>query len=62
MDFLTVNEVATMLNVNEQTIRNYINKKDLKAYKIGGSYQIDKSDLRAFIETTANTYEPNQKQ
>ena len=46
MDFLTVNEVATMLNVNEQTIRNYINKKDLKAYKIGGSYQIDKSDLK----------------
>lgn len=46
---LTTKEVAEKLIVTERTIINYIQKGILKAYRIGGQYRIDETDLNDFI-------------
>ena len=58
-EFLTLKEVSAMLQVSEQTIRNYIKKGDLIAIKFGNTHRapvrIRRSDLDTFLG--ANIYE-----
>lgn len=46
----TLDEVADMLHVSERTAFRYIHDKKLVAKKVGGSWRISTSDLKAFIE------------
>lgn len=48
---LTIKESADILKVHWQSVRNYIDSKQLKASKIGKNIRIRKSDLEAFIES-----------
>ena len=48
---LTINETADILKVHWQSVRNYIDSKELKASKIGKNIRIKKSDLDAFINS-----------
>jgi len=58
-EFLTLKGVSALLQVSEQTIRNYIKKGDLIAIKFGTTHRapvrIRRSDLDAFLG--ANIYE-----
>lgn len=54
MEFLTVEQVAEMIGVTEKTLRSYIHKGDLKAYKFGAVWRIAESDLKVFIESKSN--------
>jgi predicted adenylyl cyclase CyaB len=47
---LTIKEVSLKLGVHWQTVRNYIQKNQLKAYKIGRTLRVQKEDLEAFIK------------
>lgn len=49
-DILTIKQVAERLKVSERTIRNWIDKGDLKAYRFGLQYRIDETDLNEFIK------------
>ena len=48
--FLTVEEVATKLQLHWQTILNYIKAGKLRAVKLGRGYRIDPVDLARFLE------------
>ncbi len=48
---LTVEQVASLLQVHWQTILNYIKAGKLRAVKLGRGYRIDPADLKRFIES-----------
>lgn len=54
MNYLTVEQVAASLGLSEKTVRNYINKGELKAFKLGTSWKISPQDLETFIQTKSN--------
>ena len=47
----TVSEVAQRLRVSDRTVRNWVERGELKVFRIGKrGYRIAESDLLAFIE------------
>ncbi len=56
-ELLTIDQVATELQLHPDTIRRYIKKKQLKSIKLGGSaVRIKRSELDKFIqESEQNT-------
>ncbi len=48
-EFLTVEQVAELLQVHWQTVLNYIKNGKLKAVKLGKGYRIPKNALQHFI-------------
>ena len=49
-DFLTVREVAKILDLTERTVRDLFNKGTIKARKIAGKYVTTRDILKAYIE------------
>ena len=47
--FLTVPEVADLLQVSERTVRRWISAKELPAHHIGRSVRIARDDLDLFM-------------
>ena len=52
-DFYTAKELADKLGLNIMTIYRYIDKKKLKAYKIGKEFRIERSDFETFLKRTS---------
>src|SRR5437588_8535293 len=48
--FLTVAEVASMLKLNQQTVRNWIDQGSLPALRVGRRVRIRRSDLERLLE------------
>ena len=48
--FLTVAEVAEMLKLNQQTVRNWIDQGSLPALRVGRRVRIRRSDLDRMLE------------
>ena len=48
--FLTVADVAEMLKLNQQTVRNWIDQGLLPALKVGRRVRIKRSDLERVLE------------
>lgn len=48
-ELLTIKEVAEFLKVSERTVRNWIDKGELKAFRFGLQYRIKKADFENFI-------------
>jgi len=48
--FLTVAEVAEMLKLNQQTVRNWIDQGSLPALRVGRRVRIKRSDLQKVLE------------
>jgi excisionase family DNA binding protein len=48
--FLTVAEVADLLKLNQQTVRNWIDQGSLPAFKVGRRVRIKRSDLDRVLE------------
>ena len=55
MDIMTISQTAAYLQVCEKTIRRLIEKKDLTASKVGGSWRIKKSDVDDYLENNKNS-------
>ena len=49
-EFLTVAEVAEMLKLNQQTVRNWIDQGSLPAHRVGRRVRIRRSDLDRMLE------------
>jgi len=49
-EFYTAQELADKLQVNIMTIYRKIKAKQLKAYKIGKEFRIDKAEFNKFLE------------
>jgi excisionase family DNA binding protein len=48
--FLTVAEVAQMLKLNQQTVRNWIDQGSLPAVRVGRRVRIKRSDFERVLE------------
>lgn len=48
--FLTVEQVAKLLQVHWQTVLNYIKSGKLEALRLGKGYRINKVDFEKFIK------------
>jgi excisionase family DNA binding protein len=49
-EFMTVAEVAALLKLNQQTIRNWIDQGSLPALRLGRRVRVLRSDLDRLIE------------
>ncbi len=49
--FLTVAEVAELLRLNQQTVRNWIDAGSLPALRVGRRVRIKRSDLNRILES-----------
>jgi excisionase family DNA binding protein len=49
-EFLTVAEVAKVLKLNPQTIRNWIDQGALPAYRLGRRVRIGRADFLALLD------------
>jgi len=56
--FLTVAEVAELLKLNQQTVRNWIDAGSLPALKVGRRVRIRRSDLERKLEEGRTTPAP----
>ena len=54
MKIYTTKEIAGILKMDDETIRRYIYRKELKAYKIGKEWRIKSEDLQEFLERESN--------
>jgi excisionase family DNA binding protein len=60
--YLTVAEIAQLLKVNQQTIRSWIDRRELAAVRVGSRrVRIKQSDLDGFLED-AETIIPKDEQ
>jgi len=60
-EFLTVAEVAELLRLNQQTVRNWIDRGSLPALRVGRRVRIRREDLQALLDrsvTPAATDKP----
>ena len=57
--YLTVEDIAHLLDVSIDTVRNWINRKNapLPAYKIGREWRIKREDFEHFLQERKNTRE-----
>jgi len=51
--YLTVRQVADKLDISEESVRDLINDKELKAVKVG-KWRIKPEDLGRFIDSRTN--------
>lgn len=56
-EWLSVEEVARTLKMDEETIRKWIRRKLLKAYKFGRDYRIRREDFDTFVKERATNQE-----
>ncbi len=54
-EFLTVEQVAKLLQVHWQTVLNYIKAGKLRAVKLGKGYRIPPDSLNKFIKDNSAT-------
>jgi len=57
--YLTVEEVADLLQVSVETVRGYINRKrnKLPAFKVGREWRVRRKDLDRWVEENMNVQE-----
>ena len=55
--FYTVDDIAQLLEVGVDTVRNWINRKKdpLPAYKVGREWRIKREDFDHFMQERKNT-------
>ena len=53
-EYLTVAEVAANLKLNQQTVRNWIDRGELPALRVGRRVRIKRSDYERYLEEGYN--------
>lgn len=56
-EILTISEVAEQLKVSDRTVRNWIEKGTIKAYRFGLVYRIRKEDFDDFVKQSQVNFE-----
>ncbi|HZO73443.1 MAG TPA: helix-turn-helix domain-containing protein [Ktedonobacteraceae bacterium] len=49
-EYLTVEQIAKELGLSEETILRWIRRKELKAYKLGKTYRVQRKDYQEFLD------------
>jgi excisionase family DNA binding protein len=53
-EFMTVEEVATLLRLSVETVKRLLRQKQIPGYKIGGTWRIDRSDFAEYLAKRKN--------
>ena len=53
-ELLSIGSVAKILNVSEKTVRRWIEREELTAYRLGGQWRIAQKDLDIFLKLRRN--------
>lgn len=53
-EILTISQTAAYLKISEKTVRRLIEKKELLASKVGGSWRIKTIDIEKYLEENKN--------
>ena len=62
-EFLTVAEVAAILKLNQQTVRNWIDRGELPAVRVGARrVRVRRSDFERFLEQGSTRASPEPEQ
>jgi excisionase family DNA binding protein len=56
--FLTVADIAGLLKLNQQTVRNWIERGELPAYHLGRRIGVSRRDFEAFVEAGQRRVSP----
>ena len=48
-ELLTIDEVAERLKVSTKTVRRWIERGELRIYRLGGQIRVSEEDLLAFL-------------
>ena len=48
-DLLTIEQVAEVLNVSDQTVRKLVKNNEIKTVKFGRTYRVTRQALKEFI-------------
>ncbi len=59
VEWLSVDDIAKELGVTIDTVRAWIRKKKLRAYKVGRDYRIRRDDYNKFLEERATRPKDN---
>lgn len=60
-EFLTITEVAEKLRVSDRTVRNWIEKGNIEAYRFGLAYRIPEESFNKFVaESQVNIEEKGE--
>ncbi len=54
-EWLSVEEIAHTLKMDVETVRNWIRRKQLKAYRFGRDYRIRRQDFDTFVRERSTT-------
>lgn len=54
-DLLTADEVAEQLRINTPVVWGLCRSKQLRAYRVGKAWRIERSAVREYLEATVNT-------
>jgi excisionase family DNA binding protein len=57
---LDTEEVARYLKVHPKTVINLVERKELKAYKVGRHWRYRRADVDAYLERQQSTKEPEE--
>lgn len=57
-EFLTVADVASLLKLNQQTVRNWIEQGRLPALRVGRRVRVRRSDLEVMVEQGSTSTRP----
>ena len=47
---LSVKEIAQQLRISDRTVRNLIDSREIKAYKVGNQYRIKEEDFQSYLD------------
>jgi excisionase family DNA binding protein len=59
-EYLKVEEVATLLRVHVRTVRDWIQRGEIQAYKIGNHWRIRRDDLERAMQARRVAPEPGR--
>jgi excisionase family DNA binding protein len=60
-EWLSVEDIANELNVSIDTVRAWIRKKQLPAYRVGRDYRIKREDYNKFLEDRYTLSDDNKQ-
>lgn len=60
-EWLSVEDIANELKVTIDTVRAWIRKKQLPAYRVGRDYRIRQADYRKFLEDRFTLADDNEQ-
>jgi len=54
-EYLTIDQVAELLNVSAKTIRRLVRRSELPGFKVGGQWRIKRADIDEWVAAQKRT-------